>query len=200
MKLGAFFREPEHFAILADRLLPEMTSQPGRTGVRLWVAGCFAGEEAWSLAMVVAEAALPPSWDVKILATEQNHDLLEWTRNAVYYEGRMWAVSPERRARHFIRGQGARDGLWRVIAPLRDRVELFALDLEEPWPMSGRFDVIVCHRALAELPVDRAARLVCRFGDAVAPGGAMFLGPSQWQPTSLAGFELYGRAAYRKLP
>jgi len=202
VKQGAFFREPDHFELLSERLLPELAREPGRTSVRAWSAGCSSGEEAWSLAMILDEAGLPSTWDVRVIATDSDLQLLAWATNGVYYDGRMFAVSDERRARYFVRGVGPREGLWRVTQPLRDRVELEALELTGPWPERherGKLDIIVCHRALGELDGQHAARLIYRFADALAPGGVLLLGASKWLPTGIAGFELYGGAAFRKM-
>jgi chemotaxis methyl-accepting protein methylase len=127
---GAFFHEPRQFELLASGVLPELART--RRRVRLWSAGCGAGEEAWSLAMIVAEAALPPEVEVEIIATDADRRALAIAAEAVYRDDQMRPVSAERRRRHFVRGVGPRRGLWRVIAPLRDRVELCELDLDGP--------------------------------------------------------------------
>jgi chemotaxis methyl-accepting protein methylase len=204
---GTFFHEPDHFELLARRVLPELAREPGRAGVTVWSAGCASGEEAWSLAMVIAEAALPASWKVRVVATDRDPERLAWAANATYDDGRMSAVNPERRARHFTRDDEPGGDAWRVAPSLRARVELWTLDLGGPWPARDpsaaepwdRFDVVVCHRAIAELDAPCAARLVYRLADALAPGGVLLLGPSRWLPTGIAGFELYGRAAFRKM-
>lgn len=198
MTSGAFFREPDHFDLLAGRLLPDVVREPGRGALTAWTAGCASGEDAWSLAMVLDEALPAKS---RVFATDHDPQHLAWARNAVYDGASMQAVNDERRARYFVRGVGPREGMWRVAQPLRARVEIADLELTGPWPERvGRgLDVIACHRALAGLEAQHAARLIYRFAEALAPGGVLLLGPSPWQPTGIAGFELYGRAAFRKM-
>jgi chemotaxis protein methyltransferase CheR len=198
VKPGAFFREPSQFELLARRVLPGLAR--ARTGaVRLWSAGCSSGEEAWSLAMVVEEARLPADLEVALLATDRDARMLARAGEGVYGDDQMHGVSAQRRRRHFVRGVGRRAGLWRVVAALRDRVEFAELDLVGPWPDRGAFDVVVCHGALAELEPRGAARLVRRFGDVLAPGGVMLLGPMRPVTDEIPRLERYGRDGYRKI-
>jgi chemotaxis protein methyltransferase CheR len=171
---GAFFHEPRQFELLASGVLPDLVR--GRRRVRLWSAGCGAGEEAWSLAMVVEEAALPPEIEVEIVATDADRRALATAAEAVYRDDQMRPVSAERRRRHFVRGVGPRRGLWRVIAPLRDRVELCELDLDGPWRSGPGFDVVFCQAPIARPAPGDAERLIGRLAAVLAPGGALFLG------------------------
>ena len=198
MQPGAFFREPYHFEVLARTVLPELARAGGRR-IRLWSAGCSSGEEAWSLAMIVEEARLPPDLGAGIVASDSDPHALARASDAVYTDLRMARVTAERRQRHFVRGVGPRQGLWRVTAPLRDRVEFCALDLMGPWPARDPFDVVVCHDPIAALDPPGAARLVRRFAEILAPGGVMFLGANEAVPDGIAGLEVHGRAIYRKL-
>lgn len=198
MKPGAFFREPSQFELLADTVLPAL-ARVRDGGARLWSAGCSSGEEAWSLAMVVEEARWPSELEVSVLATDRDPHMLACAADAVYGDDQMHGVSAQRRRRHFVRGVGPRAGLWRVVAPLRDRVELAVLDLMGPWPDRGPFDVVVCHGALAELSPRSAARLVRRFADVLPPGGVMLLGPAGPAADEVPRLEPYGRAGYRKI-
>ena len=212
---GAFFSEPRQFELLVGGVLPELAR--ARRRVRLWSAGCGAGEEAWSLAMVVEEAALPPEVEVEIVATEADRRALAIATEAVYRDDQMRAVSAERRRRHFVRGVGPRRGLWRVIAPLRDRVELCELDLDGPWrggapagaqagaragaqagaQAGARFDVVFCHAPVARRVPRDAEPLIRRLAEVLAPGGALFLGRPAG-PDGLPGFVRCAPGVYRR--
>ena len=204
MPPGAFFCEPRQFELLARGVLPELARD--RRRVRLWSAGCGAGEEAWSLAMVVEEAALPPEIEVEIMATDADRRALAVAAEAVYRDDQMRPVSAERRRRHFVRGVGPRRGLWRVIAPLRDRVELGELDLDGAWldaPWAAavqggrRFDVVFCHAPVARRVPRDADPLIRRLAAAVAQGGALFLGRPAG-PAGLPGLVPCAPGVYRR--
>jgi chemotaxis methyl-accepting protein methylase len=211
---GAFFYEPRQFELLASGVLPELAR--ARRRVRLWSAGCGAGEEAWSLAMIVDEAAVPPEVEVEIFATDADRRALAIAAEAVYRDDQMRPVSAERRRRHFVRGVGPRRGLWRVVAPLRDRVELCELDLDGPWldgprldgpwldgpwPVGAqtatRFDVVFCHAPVARRVPHDADPLIRRLAAALAPGGALFLDRPA-RPEALPGLVACAPGVYRR--
>jgi chemotaxis protein methyltransferase CheR len=197
---GAFFREPKQLSLLASHVLPEL-ARTGHHRVRLWSADCGAGEDAWSLAIAVEEAALP-ALAVEIVATDGDRRALAAAAEAVYRDDQMECVSPERRRRHFIRGVGPRQGLWRVIAPLRDRVELAELDLAGPWPAGAppgdAFDAVFA--PVARLAPSEAHRLAHRLAGVLAPGGALFLGRSPGAPDAVPGLAPYAPGVFRKRP
>ena len=196
MPPGAFFYEPRQFELLASGVLPELAC--ARRRVRLWSAGCGAGEEAWSLAMVVEEAALPPGVEVEILATDADRRALAIAAEAVYRDDQMRPISTERRRRHFVRGVGPRRGLWRVIAPLRDLVEIDELDLGGRWPACAPFHAVFCGAPIAELDPRGAHRLARRLAEVLVPGGALFLGRAPGAPDDLPGLVPWGPNGYRK--
>ncbi len=194
---GAFFRERYHLEILARTVLPELARAHDRRELALWSAGCASGHAAWSLAMIVREARLPAKLAVRILATDEDPRALACAGEAVYPELHLADVSSDRRQRHFVRGVGSRQGLWRIIAPLRDRVELAALDLMS-LPSPAGFDVVLCHEPLAALDPAGAAQLVRRLAQSLAPGGVMCVGGSAAALDDIPGLEPYGRSIYRK--
>jgi chemotaxis protein methyltransferase CheR len=195
---GAFFREPKQLALLASHVLPEL-ARTGHRRIRLWSADCGAGEDAWSLAIAIEEADLP-ALAVDIVATDGDRRALAAAAAAVYRDDQMTGVSPERRHRHFVRGVGPRQGLWRVIAPLRDRVELSELDLAGPWPSAApserAFDAVFA--PVARLAPTEAHRLAYRLACVLAPGGALFLGRSPGAPDAVPGLAPYAPGVFRK--
>lgn len=184
--------------MLAGNVLPAMP-RPGSRRIRLWSAGCGTGEQAWSIAMIVAEAELSPALEVEILATDGDRRALQLAGEAVYRDDQMQGVSAERRRRHFVRGVGPRRGLWRVIAPLRDRVELDQLDLGGRWSAAAPFDAVFCDKPIARLDPRNAHRLARRLAEVVAPGGALFLGHAPSASQDLPGLSPWGPDAFRKL-
>jgi chemotaxis protein methyltransferase CheR len=193
---GTFFREPRQFELLAGSVLPALAA--GRR-IRLWSAGCGTGEEAWSMAMIVAEATLPSALAIDIVATDRDRWALQRAGQAVYRDDQMRRVSAERRRRHFVRGVGPRRGLWRVIAPLRDWVEIDELDLAGRWRQTAPFDAVFCGAPIAELDPREAHRLARRLAEVVAPGGALFLGRAPGSPDDLPGLAPCGLNAYRRV-
>jgi chemotaxis protein methyltransferase CheR len=194
----AFFREPHHFELLASTVLPGLVDDPGRTRLRLWSAGCSSGEEPWSLAMVLDEARLPARWDVKVLATDIDTDVLARARRGVYPDDRLAQVSDARRARYFSQIPAER-GRWRIADALADRVAFRTLNLFAAWPMRQPFDVIFCRNVIIYFDEASKQQLVRRFVDALAPGGYLCLGHSESLLHGVHGLEPCGRTSYRKV-
>lgn len=194
----AFFREPHHFDWLAARCLPALAQEPGRSRLRIWSAGCSSGEEPWTIAMVLDEAQLPARWDVKVLATDIDTQILATAEAGVYPEARTDQVSAARRQRYFTPALGAERGQLRIAPNLRARVRFRALNLFDPWPMKQRFDVIFCRNVIIYFDPENKARLIARFADALAPGGHLVLGHSESLLRDVRGLAPAGKTIYRK--
>src|SRR5213594_631158 len=110
-----FFREAHHFTLLRTELLARRTAGPGPRRLRVWSAGCSSGEEAYSIAFTVLES-LPGviDWDVRVLASDIDTDVLARAERGVYLAERAGGVPTALRERYFLRGRGANEGLVRV--------------------------------------------------------------------------------------
>ena len=194
----SFFREMHHFEMLGNEILPALADKTHR--IRIWSAGCSSGEEPWSLAMIVREFFdSRPGYDVKILATDIDTDVLAKARAGVYGDDSVEPVSVARKKRFFARGTGANRGLWRINEELRGLVTFNQLNLFAPWPMKGPFDVISCRNVIIYFDVPNKAKLLRGFHDKLAPGGHLMLGHSESMTAGVAGFMACGRTAYRKI-
>jgi len=195
----AFFREPHHFDYLATQLATWLRERP-RERLRIWSAGCSTGEEAYSLAMVLAEALEKhrQTTDALILATDLSPAALETARGGVYPVERLGGVSPERRHRWFQRGSGAHAGFARVHPRLMELVRVRPLNLIEPWPMHGTFDAIFCRNVVIYFDVPARKRLFQRFDGVLQPHGKLFLGHSETMHGLSDRFALIGQTIYAK--
>ncbi|MEW6746031.1 MAG: protein-glutamate O-methyltransferase [Planctomycetota bacterium] len=177
----SFFREPAHFELLRENVLPELTERAGAGSrrVRIWSAGCSTGEEPYSIAVVLREV-LPDidAWDAKILATDLSTRALERAKDGVFDAGRLEAVPPAVRYRYFTRS-GDREGGWRVKECLRSLVHFARLNLMGRWPMRGPFDVIFCRNVMIYFDKPTQERLVQRFHGLLRPAGYFFIGHSE---------------------
>jgi chemotaxis protein methyltransferase CheR len=177
--LTRFFREPDHFRYLAEKIIrPMAAGGPGR--LRIWSAGCSTGEEPYSIAVTVADA-LPDlaRWDVAILATDLSTRVLAQAARGVYGADRVDDLPPEKRQRHLVSvGGGSRDG-YEVSEPIRRMVHFARLNLMGAWPMRGPFRVIFCRNVMIYFDKPTQAALIERFFDLLEPGGALCVGHSE---------------------
>ena len=194
--LTGFFREQHHFDFLERTILAELQDRPPlRRRLRIWSAGCSSGEEPYSIAMTV-RAAMPDldRWDARILATDIDTNMVEHGA-AGRYDPRRAAAIPERFKRHCCADQ---DGLVEMSDDLRRLIAFKPLNLFDPWPMSGPFDVIFCRNVVIYFDKKDQKTLFDRFADILAPGGWLFIGHSESLFRVSDRFKHLGRTIYRK--
>lgn len=181
-----FFRESHHFQLLSEQVFPALRALHQRR-VRLWCAGTASGEEAYTLAMTVCESfPVLTEWDIKILATDIDTNVLERAAHGVYPRDLLARVPEALRARYFLNGTGANEGLVRVKPALQLLIRFGWLNLiEESWPMKGPFDVIFCRNVLIYFDKALQRRLLTRFAKILRPNGYLMLGHSE----AIHGFE-----------
>ncbi len=195
----AFFRENHHFEALASYMLPEaMTRNANTRRLRIWSAGCSTGEEPYCLAMVAAEVIGNARWDLKILATDIDSDVIAAAQAGIYPVDRIESVSEERRRRWFRRGSGAQEGNARVRPELGQFISFRKLNLLHEWPMRGPFDVIFCRNVMIYFDQPTRERLVRRFAQMLAPNGYLCIGHSESIHNGTAPVHLVGKTIYRR--
>ena len=172
-----FFRDPEVFAALQDRIVSYLrrTKSP-EPELRVWVPGCATGEEAYSIAMCALEASEPSgrSVQVRIFGSDLNDYAIQRARSGRYLENIASDVSAERLERFFERtGSG-----YRIKKDLRDRCVFSKHDVTEDPPLH-RMDIVSCRNLLIYLNPTQQKRSLTAFHFALEPGGLLLLGKSE---------------------
>ncbi|RYZ01190.1 MAG: protein-glutamate O-methyltransferase CheR [Myxococcales bacterium] len=189
------FREEHHFELLRERLVPEVTAL-GTRRLRIWSAGCSVGDEPYSIALTLASLPELSTWDLKILATDIDSEVLAQGREGVYQMDRIAKLKPNMRAL-FSRGVGSKTGLARAGDRLREMITFKQLNLLQDWPMSGPFDVIFCRNVIIYFDAPTKEQLVRRFSSLLRPGGYLLLGHSESPAAASAPLlESSGRTAF----
>jgi chemotaxis protein methyltransferase CheR len=173
-----FFREEQHFDFLRDRVVPEMMV-PGKTRLDLWSAACSSGEEPYTLAITLADL-LPGGPDAfSIFASDMSSKALAAARSGVYKMERVKDIPPDILRRHFERGMGEQNGLARVSAALRRRVEYAQLNLLEINDLGRKFDVVFCRNVMIYFDRIVQQRVVSMLERHVKPNGYLFISHSE---------------------
>jgi chemotaxis protein methyltransferase CheR len=195
----AFFRENHHFDALAEYMLPEaMRRNAGSRRIRIWSAGCSTGEEPYCAAMTAADVVPPIGWDCKILATDIDSNVIAFGQQGVYPLDRVASLPTERLRACFQKGTGAQAGNAIVKAQLRAVVTFRVLNLLQPWPMHGPFDVIFCRNTMIYFDQATRERLVNRFAEILAPGGYLCIGHSESLHNVDSPLRAVGKTIYRR--
>jgi chemotaxis protein methyltransferase CheR len=200
--LTAFFRENHHFEYLRDKLIPELLRQKQQSRkIRIWSAGCSTGEEPYSLAMTLREA-IPgiDNWDVKILATDLDANVVQHGQDGVYTRERISGLDESRQRRWFKFGKGENQGLVKVKPELQQLIHFKRLNLLDDWPMKGLFDVIFCRNVVIYFDKQTQSELFERYANILTPGGHLFIGHSESLYKVSERFAALGHTVYRQLP
>jgi chemotaxis protein methyltransferase CheR len=179
-----FFRESHHFEFLKNEAFPRIKQRAQQTGtrrLRIWSAGCSTGEEPYTIAMTILAHFGPLSnWDVGILASDIDTDVLRQAQEGIYPVDRLGGISEEFQRRYLLRGTGECGGLYRVRPEVRNLISFKRLNLmEEPWPVKSQFDLIFCRNVLIYFDRETQRRIVQRFAEKLADDGHLFLGHSE---------------------
>jgi two-component system CheB/CheR fusion protein len=172
-----FFRDAETWDSLRDQLLPELLERRADSGgFRVWCAGCASGEEAYTVAMLLAELVgedRAREW-VKIYATDADDDALDEARAASYTAKQVAAVPDALREKYFE----AREDRFQVRPDLRRTVIFGRNDLVQDAPIS-RVDLLLCRNTLMYFNADAQADILRRFHFALRDDGVLVLGRSE---------------------
>ncbi|MBX3274079.1 MAG: protein-glutamate O-methyltransferase CheR [Sandaracinaceae bacterium] len=185
-----FFREEYQLRAFSAEILPALHARlaaEGRRHLTIWSAGCSTGEEAYTIAILVAESGLFEGWDVRVFGNDISRRVLATARRAVYGPSSFRAM-PAVHARHFERVPGGLE----VVPHVRAMCHFGHFNLldRDKSALIGRANVVFCRNVL--IYFDDAARrqVIDTFYERLAPGGYLLLGHSESLLNATTAFEL----------
>jgi chemotaxis protein methyltransferase CheR len=181
-----FFREPEHFEFLVQKVLPELVARSesengcGRP-LLLWSAGCSTGEEPYTLAMVVNEwGQAHPGLRFRVLATDLSTTVLAKADRGVFTAEVVRPVPTELRRKYFMRSRDRESNLLRVVPELRQMVEFRRLNfMDADFGLSQKADVIFCRNVIIYFDRTTQEKIMQKLAAQLVPGGYAFVGHSE---------------------
>lgn len=193
IQVTGFFRDAEAFELLKHTVLPEMISRAKENGriLRIWSAGCATGEEAYSMAILIADLLGPdfPEWSIRIFATDISADAISFARRGVYPENVLDELPDEYRVRFFERI----DHGFRIVKMLRERVIFGQQDISRGVPFP-RIDLVVCRNLLIYLKPELQQTILDLFAYSLQQThGYLFLGKAETARPTKAVFELVNK-------
>jgi chemotaxis protein methyltransferase CheR len=169
-----FFREIKHFDFLREQaLLARNRSQP----FRVWSAASSSGEEAYSIAMVLADCLASTPWEV--LGTDISTHVLQGAQRALYTMERARHIPPAYLQRFCLKGAGVHEGQLLVDRSLRSRVLFRHLNLNEALPNLGQFDLVFLRNVMIYFNDATKREVVARVISTLKPGGHFCVGHSE---------------------
>jgi chemotaxis protein methyltransferase CheR len=174
----SFFRDVHPFEALKRVVLPELiAARAGARALAVWDGACSSGQEAYSIAMLLAEQATAlAGWSVRLLASDLSDAMLERVRQGRYGQLEVNRGLPAVLfARYF-----EKDGLgWRVKEPIRAMLDVRMLNLVQAWPALPSFDVVFLRNVLIYFDLDTRREVLGKVRRILRPDGYLFLGSAE---------------------
>lgn len=173
-----FFRDKEAFEVLENTVIPNLLeNKKNNEPIRIWVAGCSTGEEAYSLAIILLEQMekLDKAFEVQIFATDIDDLAIEKAREGIYPDSIVVDVSSERISKYFSKEE---NNIYQVSKKVRDMV-IFAVQSIIKDPPFSKLDLLSCRNLLIYLGSELQKQILPLFHYALKPEGYMFLGSSE---------------------
>ena len=174
----AFFHDPEIFELIAEKVLPDLARRRGGRPLRIWSAACGAGQEVYSLAILLSETP-PADVGVELFASDLSERRLEKAQSGVYSQFEVQrGLSAHRLVRHF---ESAEEGF--ALSPrIRQMVRWRRVNLLENLGRLGQFDLVLCRNHASALTETGRDQVMANLTGAVSPGGWLVLGPKETAP------------------
>jgi two-component system, chemotaxis family, CheB/CheR fusion protein len=175
----SFFRDPEAFQALEELVIPKLfAGKPSDGTIRVWSPGCAMGEEAYSLAILLAEyqEAHKQSFKTQVFATDIDGKAIATARTGIYPSGIATDITPARLTRFFA--AEAEGSAYRIHKAIRDMLIFSEQDVIKDPPFS-KLDLISCRNLLIYISAEQQKKLIQLFHYALNPGGFLFLGTSE---------------------
>ncbi len=199
----SFFRDVAPFEALKKTILPDMIQRrAAKRELSIWSAACSSGQELYSIAFTLREyfPALN-SWNVKLLGTDLNAQMVERADKAVYNQSEVNRGLPASYLVKYFQRQGL---YWKLDDSIRAMAAWRRLNLIEPWGAAvGPMDVVFLRNVLIYFSPDTKRRILAQVRKVLQPDGYMFLGGAETTMNLDAAFERFpcdGAVCYRMKP
>jgi two-component system CheB/CheR fusion protein len=172
-----FFRDAQAFEELEQKVIPELIQKKGpENPLRIWTAGCATGEEAYSIAILLAEMMgnLKKQINIQIFASDINNEALELARQAVYPDSIAADISAQRLNRFFIKDENT----YCIKKQIREMIVFANQNLIKDPPFS-RIDLVSCRNLLIYMEPVLQKKILPLFHYTLTPNGILFLGTSE---------------------
>lgn len=173
-----FFRDKAPFDLFQDVLLPRyLKERAASRRLRIWCAAASTGQEPYSLAMLLNEAApRMPGWQIEIIATDISTEVLEKAKTGIYNQFEVQRGLPIKLLVKYFTQIGDQ---WQISQQIRSMVDFRYLNLIESFGRLGPFDIVYCRNVLIYFDAPTKADVLSRIANVMAPDGALLLGASE---------------------
>jgi chemotaxis protein methyltransferase CheR len=170
-----FFREEKHFEFMRHSILP--SARPSHP-FRVWSAASSSGEEAYSLAMLMADTiGLTQRWE--IIGTDISTHMVETARKGLYGMNELEKIPPALRKKYCLKGKNDYEGYFLIDKTVRAHTQFLHANLMEPLPHIGLFEVVFLRNVMIYFTMETKRDLVPRICQRIQPGGYLIISHSE---------------------
>jgi len=188
-----FFREPKHFEFLKKTVFPQYANQ---RGMRIWSAASSSGEEAYTIAMTLADHFSGDGWE--ILGTDISTRMVEKAKRALYPMLAAEKIPPTMLKKYCLKGKDEFEDFFLIDPVLRGRTHFRTLNLVESLPDLGSFEVIFLRNVMIYFDIDTKQRLINKLAASLRPGGYLIISHSETLNGITSPLKLISPSIYRR--
>lgn len=188
----AFFRESHHFEFLQNQMIP-IWQMKKQKKIRIWSAACSTGEEACSIAITLANHISLINYDIKILATDVNTQVLHTAEHGIYPLSSL-AKIPQKYQTKTIK---LHNDYFEIKNNLKSIIYYKKLNLLDNWPLKYKFDAIFCRNVLIYFNAENRKVLIHNFRSQLKDDGHLFIGHSESLNAISSEFKSLGKSIYK---
>ena len=176
-----FFREPIHFEVMRDLVLPEFARLHDGQPFKAWSAGCSSGEEPYNIAMVIDDFLRGGyTFDYQVRGSDISTAVLRTAINGIYTEPRIAPVPKYILHKYFMRSKDKTKKLFKVVPEIRKKVQFSRINfMDDTYKVPERFDVVFCRNVLIYFDRPTQEAVVSKLLNHLKPGGYFFIGHSE---------------------
>lgn len=188
-----FFREPKHFTFLEKNIIPQFASQ---RQIRVWSAASSSGEEAYTIAMTLAEHFPTKNWEV--IGTDISTRVVEKARRALYPMLEAEKIPLSFLRKYCLKGKDEFEDFFLIDPAIKNQVHFSIANLVEPLPDLGMFEVIFLRNVMIYFDIQTKKNLVHRLYERLRPGGYFIVSHSETLNGLDTSLKLVAPAVYQK--
>ncbi len=198
----SFFREAQHFTYLTEHILPQLLAKKGRPRLKFWSAASSEGAEAYTIAMVLAEAQRNGAvFDFAILGTDISTRMIDKANRAIFGREQTSGIPKHLLQRYFLTARDAHHaGQSRAVPELRARVRFRLMNLmDDTYPLDQDISVAFLRNVLIYFSSEDQRQVVNRVARHLAPGGYLIVGHAESMAVQSASLQQVVPTIFRKV-
>ena len=196
-----FFREPHHFDLLTNKVLPEFAAGHNTLELNVWSVAASTGKESYTLAMVLEEFARTSRVDIRyrILGTDISEKVLRVAETGIYTERQAAKIPQAYKRLYCLRSRNSEDSTVRIRPELRAKTSFRQLNLmDDSYAIKRQYQIVFCRNVFIYFDRPTQRKVLGRIYSHLAPGGYLFMGHSENIGSSDLALKSVSSAVYRK--